>query len=496
VDNIKKQHLWWLSPEEEIARDQVSMLFGYALKANYSVIIGTIPAVLILGQKHSYFILFIWSIANITFSVLRILIYKYSDPGTDSIKKLNVQSRRYQVTSILLACLWSTLPLLYFDDTLIGQAIILIIVILVTSAINILSSVLLITACYIIPPMLALAYAFYATGEFTGLVVCLLLLIIILPLMLHMAMTLNATLLHSFALFNENNKLVESLRDSLSSELHAKKELEQHRESLAHQVAEKTHHLTQVNKELQISTKEAEEANKAKSNFLANISHELRTPMHGILSFSRMGIKRVPQVNNDKLLRYFKNINQCGHRLLLLIDDLLDLSKLEAGKMELTIARHNIKDLLNSCHVELKAKLTDHQLNVIIEKPEQDIFIECDAQRIKQVIMNLFSNAIKYSPDKGDIIFHYFNKNDQQLEFQICDQGPGIKTEQLNKIFDKFTHDDSRQNCTVMGSSGLGLSICHEIIALHQGHMWAKNLTKPPGGAQFIFQIPLCTQSV
>ncbi len=234
----------------------------------------------------------------------------------------------------------------------------------------------------------------------------------------------------------------------------------------------------------------AEDANQAKSDFLANMSHELRTPMHGILSYAQMGVKRVEKVPTEKLKRYFENIESSGLRLLELINKLLDISKLEEGKMELTIAKHNIEEIINSCCKELSAKLNEQQLNIIINKPASFAIVECDKASIHQVFTNLLSNAIKNSPIGKNIIFNY-TIIAQQLEFSIIDQGAGIAQDKLEVVFDKFTQEQDMETGTGMGSTGLGLTICKEIIEVHQGKIWAESPADENVGAIFKISLPI-----
>jgi len=222
------------------------------------------------------------------------------------------------------------------------------------------------------------------------------------------------------------------------------------------------------------------------------MSHELRTPMHAILSYAQMGDKRIERVSHEKLKYYFNNIETSAQRLLIMLNDLLDLSKLESGKMELDISQHNIKEIINACQLELSAKLSVHHLSLVITYDDKIYSVDCDGQKIHQVIINLISNAIKFSPEAENIKLHCSITEKNEFKFDIIDQGDGVHLEQLEKIFDKFIQSEKKEESAGMGSTGLGLAICREIISMHQGKIWAEPADKEIGiGGHFSFTLPL-----
>lgn len=259
--------------------------------------------------------------------------------------------------------------------------------------------------------------------------------------------------------------------------------------------------LARINHELLVAKEAAEAANKSKSEFLANMSHELRTPMHGVLSYANIGLKRLTTSTPENNQRYFNNIKSSADRLLFLLNDLLDLAKLESGKMDINFSQSTLKSITESCVAEQQVRLQELQQTIHYLPDNIDGAGIFDEIRIGQVITNLLSNAIKYNHEgeKIDImichasLYHKTSAhNDKKftipaLLFSIRDYGIGIPDKDLTMIFEKFQQASNAKLSTTK-STGLGLSICREIILLHKGRIWAEN--HPEGGITFSFIIP------
>ena len=243
---------------------------------------------------------------------------------------------------------------------------------------------------------------------------------------------------------------------------------------------------------LRRAKEDAERANRAKSEFLANMSHELRTPMHAILSFADLGVERVEQANPVKLKHYFDNIRLAGRRLLALLNDLLDLSKLEAGKMQYQLTVQPLLPVMRDALNELRPLAQTRQQQIILEAevPER---LSLDALRIGQVVRNLIGNALKFSP-VGGVVRVGFERGtvpgtgEPALIVRIADEGIGIPAEELETVFEKFIQSSTTKSSA--GGTGLGLAICREIVRAHHGAIWAAN--NPNGsGSVFRFALPM-----
>jgi PAS domain S-box-containing protein len=249
---------------------------------------------------------------------------------------------------------------------------------------------------------------------------------------------------------------------------------------------------------LKIALEQAESANQVKDEFLANMSHELRTPLHAILGFSEIGEKKVDIAGKEKLKRYFSSIRKSGNRLLALVNDLLDLSKLEAGNLTFEMEEYDLKEILNITVKELSVLLKEKSLEMEIIASEVDTMAYLDKYKILQVMLKLLSNAIKFTPP-GKSIQVSFSETTlpvdtsqvdkgavAAIQVSIIDYGIGVPEEEVEGIFDKFIQ--SSKTRTGAGGTGLGLAICKEIIMGHGGSIWVEE--NPAGGAVFTFVIP------
>ena len=238
----------------------------------------------------------------------------------------------------------------------------------------------------------------------------------------------------------------------------------------------------------------ADEANRAKTEFLANMSHELRTPMHAILSFASMGNEKVGVAPNEKLQRYFSRIEESGKRLLVMLNDLLDLAKLEAGKMSFLMDSGDLREILKQVESECHLLLVEKGLKLIVEADGVPTKAWIDSDRILQVVTNLLSNAIKFSPNDSAITVSFredslplaSGEQVKAVRLTVRDKGIGIPDDELESVFDKFVQ--SSETNTGAGGTGLGLAICKHIVDFHSGKIFAENNSDQ--GASFHLVLP------
>jgi PAS domain S-box-containing protein len=270
-------------------------------------------------------------------------------------------------------------------------------------------------------------------------------------------------------------------------------ELRRHRDHLSELVRAQTADLLRAKEA-------AEQASRAKSDFLANMSHELRTPMHAVLSFARIGQLKADAAAPEKLKEYFGHIRASGERLLDLVNDLLDLAKLEAGRMEYVRERLDLRARAADVLAELAPLFDARGLTRAIEATAPDCHVRGDARRLDQVLRNLLGNAIKFSPEGGHIAIELAaaevpagrrasdaGRMVPALRLSVTDEGIGIPPAELEAVFEKFTQ--SSLTGTGAGGTGLGLPICREIVRAHRGIITARN--RAPRGAAFDVLLPL-----
>jgi PAS domain S-box-containing protein len=248
-------------------------------------------------------------------------------------------------------------------------------------------------------------------------------------------------------------------------------------------------HTKKVEEELRKAKGKAEESDRLKSSFLANMSHEIRTPMNGIIGFA--DLIQNPAITDEKRQHYAEVIKKSGKNLLNLINDLLDISKIESCQMTLNESTHSVDTLIKEVHQFFEAKLEadpSRQIQLQSSVSNQGLdSVTLDFFRLKQILMNLVDNAIKYTEAGIVQISCEIQEGSEQLWFSVSDSGIGLSPENKKMIFERFRQADNNIS-RIYGGTGLGLSICKGLVELMGGKIWVEsNLGH---GSTFRFVIP------
>ena len=249
----------------------------------------------------------------------------------------------------------------------------------------------------------------------------------------------------------------------------------------------------------------AEKASKAKSDFLANMSHEIRTPLSSVIGFSELLYDEIKGPLNDNQKKYLGYITTSGRHLLSLINDILDLSKVESGKMELSRTRLSIVELLKTSLLFVAEKALKHGVKLHLEVSEDLRMIEADERKVKQVVFNLVSNSVKFTPDGGSIyvgaeiidvnsatVPEEVRERLSDMEYvlvKVRDTGIGIAVEDRAKIFTQFSQIEEPYSKKYEGT-GLGLALSKKLVELHGGAIWFNSDGKGKG-CTFFFVLPV-----
>jgi len=219
------------------------------------------------------------------------------------------------------------------------------------------------------------------------------------------------------------------------------------------------------------------------------MSHELRTPLNAIIGFSQVLRQRLFGEINDKQAEYLDDILSSGNHLLSLINDVLDLSKVEAGQVELDIAPFSLREALERGVVMVRERAARGGVEISTElAPDGDI-VHGDERRVRQVIFNLLSNAVKFTPDGGKIVVASAQV-DREVRVSVTDTGPGIAPEDHERIFAEFQQTDV--GLKQREGTGLGLALSKRLVELHGGRIWVES--ELGHGSRFVFTLPVETE--
>ena len=238
--------------------------------------------------------------------------------------------------------------------------------------------------------------------------------------------------------------------------------------------------------QLQVLNAELEQASRAKSNFLASMSHELRTPMNAILGFTEMIRDGLYGDVPPEIQEPVSDIHTCGKQLLGLINNVLDLSKIEAGHMELALGEYLVEDIVNTVKLSLRSLAVTKGLDFVTTVPPELPLAVGDGKRITQCLMNVAGNALKFTRE-GRVEIRA-ELQGESLLFAVSDTGIGIPADQVESIFEEFRQADATVSRD-FGGTGLGLSITRKLVELHGGRIWVESLAGK--GSTFFFSIPV-----
>ncbi len=246
--------------------------------------------------------------------------------------------------------------------------------------------------------------------------------------------------------------------------------------------------LRQSRDELRLANDSLERASRMKDEFLASMSHELRTPLTGILGLSEaLQLKTYGELN-EKQAKALKNIEESGRHLLALINDILDLSKIEAGKLDLRFTPCSIADVCQASLQLIKGMAHQKNQKVDYSPPIAGILVQADPRRIKQILVNLLSNAVKFTSKGGELGLEVCLDDDgRNVSLTVWDKGIGIKDENLGQLFQPFTQIDSSLTREYSGS-GLGLSLVSRLVELHHGSIKVESVFGE--GSRFTVTLP------
>jgi len=277
------------------------------------------------------------------------------------------------------------------------------------------------------------------------------------------------------------NRMAESLKGNIGEKERILEELKGLNQTLEDRVRRRTLELQTVNSELQ-------EATRHKSEFLAGVSHELRTPLNAIIGFSEVLLDPSLKVTEAERTQFLKDIFNSGRHLLNLINEILDLSKIEAGRMELEVEPASLTETLDAVQETMQPLAIKKHIDLQFNRNGGIPPFPMDAMRVKQILLNLVANAIKFTPE-GGLVRVSARTTDGLVELEVKDTGIGIPKEDHLRIFEEFHRRETKNRTKESEGTGLGLALARRFVQMHGGNIWVDS--EPGKGSRFYFTLPM-----
>lgn len=456
----------------EVTAERIRILFKNGISANSAVLLATLILLYIYWNQISLLSLAGWfGLMLLGVSIRLYLIIKYKNNTDDTLDYALLENRYFYSTGIV-SIGWSVFFILALVNPAFEYRIyaVLVLTSIIAVAATSLASSLKNMYIYIIPSSLICTVLLLRLGgkdSFTGVAV-----IVFSMMALRAGRNVYETLTHliSLRIYNENlvkeveksNTTIKLVNQSLLQEIATRKKtqlaLEHHKTHLEESIAQRTNELLQARDS-------AERANNAKSEFLSSMSHELRTPLNSIMGFSQLF--EYDKNLSPKYKKYSSAILSASRHLLSLVDEILDLAKIEAGKVEFSLQLISTNDLLIECHSMMIPMAKQRDIQFVLNLPDSPSPIRADYSRLKQVLLNLISNAIKYGNQGGKVQIETTLFNTDKIQIRITDNGPGIDTSRMNELFEPFNRL-GKENGLSEGV-GIGLVITKKLIEMMGG---------------------------
>lgn len=452
-----------------------------------------------LSSQANPTILWFWLAAMTAISMVRWRFYREYRKSADKPEQIRNQYLALITGLALTGMVWA-MPMIFlfpWESTIHQALLVAVLMGILVSAVNAYSSILTAYIIFTLPTQIAIAFRLFSVNSDIHRVIGLLCVIFFVITFL-ITRRLFKTIAKGIILnLKFAQKVTERTEQLAMTNAQLEKEIVQRKANeieLKKSQAELEERVRQRTLELEAAMNSAEKASQSKSQFLANMSHELRTPLNHIIGFSELLLEKHFGELNAIQEEYLNDVVHSSQHLLALINDILDLSKIEAGKMELELSQCTIRDLLQHSLVMIKEKAVKSGIKLKIEVVDAPETITVDERKLKQILYNLLSNAVKYTPDGGLIEISastIFDDRTHAEMLQICvsDSGIGINVDNLERIFTPFEQVNDTMTRKHIGT-GLGLSLSRKFVTMHGGRIWAESKGENQG-SRFLFILPV-----